>query len=190
MVDTPADPVARQVEWGALEPTRGSNIRTHRIAKTPARWTLKPTGGVLAMVAVAWFFGAFGLIAGGASLGKVPWWGSAVAFGAGTFFASVGALLLRRIERPSFDLAARVFRPDGDAAAVPFGDIHALQLAPHQIEADNERERYWSCELNLVHRDASRTRVLGHGAVDALRCDAQEIATLLDVPLWDGTAKA
>lgn len=185
-----ADSVADQVAWGALEPTMGANIRTHRLAKTPERWTLKPAGSVLAIVGVAWFFGAFGLIAGLLSLGKVPWWGSALALGAGTFFASVGALLLRRIERPVFDVTARVFRPGGERANMAFGEIHAVQLAPYVVAAEHERERYASCELNLVHHDASRTRILSHGVIDALRADAREIAALLDVPLWDGTQRS
>lgn len=190
MADTTTDPVAEQIEWSALKPTMGSNFRTHRLAKTRDRWTLKPTSGVLWMVAIAWFFGVFGLLAGGLSVGKVPWWGTTVALAAGVFFSSVGFVVLRRVERPLFDLQAQRFRAAPDDEGIAFADLHAVQLAPYLVDGRSENDRYGSCELNLVHRDASRTRVVSHGNVDALRCDAREIAAMLRVPLWDGTERS
>ncbi len=188
MSDANQDPVAQQVEWGALEATRGSNFRTHRIAKSPDRWAFKPTPGVYTMLVVAWTFAAFGLLLGLLTIGRLPWWGTFVAIGMGTFFGAAGMILLRRIERPFFDLRAKRFCTEPLDEGVPFAELHAVQMAPHRVEAPNERDRYWSCELNLVHHDASRTRILSHGNVAALRLDAAEIANLLGVPLWDRTA--
>ncbi|MDJ0521190.1 MAG: hypothetical protein QNJ90_03865 [Planctomycetota bacterium] len=190
MSDARTDPVAQQVGWEALEPSRGSNIRTHRIVKSTGRWHLKPTPGVYAIVGIAWFFAALGLIVGFLTFGRLPWWGTAVAIGAGTFFMFTGLLVYRRVEQPFFDLGQRRFRAHAKDDGIPFKQIHAVQLAPYMVDLGNEKDRYPCCELNLVLGDASRVRVLSHGGLDALRLDAGEIAGLLKVPLWDGTTRA
>jgi hypothetical protein len=46
---------------------------------------------------------------------------------------------------------------------------------------------YYSYELNLVLKNASRLNVVHHGNKLAMLADAKKVAGFLKVPLWDGT---
>ncbi len=183
------DPVAQQTTWVAQEPEKGSNIRSHRIDASQAdSWRFVPTAAMKFFTLTFGLFGGAGIILGLMVLGRLGWWAPAIAFGLGTLFLSSAIVMFKRLERPVFDRAAGRFRPTAREQGVPLADLHAIQLVPHRIGPESERAGYWSCELNLVHADASRTRVLSHGDLIAMRSDAQELGRYLDVPVWDRTA--
>ena len=69
---------------------------------------------------------------------------------------------------------------------VPLGEIHGIQIIKEYCSTKNGG--YYSYELNLVLKDASRVNVLDHGNGARLRRDADELAGFLGgVPVWDGS---
>ncbi len=131
--------------------------------------------------------GACGFLMAAVAWGRLAWWAPALGIGLGGLFMAGAVLLMRRLSRPTFDLPTKTFQRRPEAARVSLADLRAVQLVPYRVEAATERERYWSCELDLVHEDGRRTCVLSHGHLDGMRDDAAQLAAFLGVPLWDGT---
>ena len=66
--------------------------------------------------------------------------------------------------------------------------IHAIQLLPEQISDSTTRARISiSYELNLVNHRGGRLNIIDHGFLNWIRKDAKNLASFLDVPLWDAT---
>jgi hypothetical protein len=65
----------------------------------------------------------------------------------------------------------------------PLVNIHALQLICKYMDTPNST--YYSYELNLVLKDASRIHTVAHGDYDKILQDAQRVARFLDKPLWN-----
>ena len=68
-------------------------------------------------------------------------------------------------------------------------DIHAIQLVSEVCtsESDKNPSSYYSYEINIVLKDASRVNIIDHGNLNRIREDAQALSTFLDVPMWDTT---
>lgn len=64
--------------------------------------------------------------------------------------------------------------------------IHAIQLLPERIVEGQSRTSFSvSYELNLVNHRGGRLNLIDHCFLNWIRQDAQNLATFLDVPLWD-----
>ncbi len=63
-------------------------------------------------------------------------------------------------------------------------DIRAIQVVGENCSG-SKGSRYRSYEINLVLKDASRVNVIDHGNLSQILLDAQQIATRLNVPMWD-----
>ncbi|MCH7685413.1 MAG: hypothetical protein IH899_01815 [Planctomycetes bacterium] len=75
-------------------------------------------------------------------------------------------------------------------------DIHAVQLLSEQcmmshasstVSTEKVKVPFYSYEINLVLRDASRKNVIDQGNLDRNREDAKTLAQFLKVSLWDTT---
>ena len=86
-----------------------------------------------------------------------------------------------RSNQIQFDRSAQQFTQRG--CQFPLSDVHALQLLRERVRGSEDS--YFSYELNLVFRDGHRRNVTDHGALKAIRDDAQMLAEYLQVPLWD-----
>ena len=62
-------------------------------------------------------------------------------------------------------------------------DIHAIQLISEYISG--KKSSYYSYELNLVLKDASRINVIDHGNDSTISSNAKVLSRFLDVPVWD-----
>jgi len=60
-------------------------------------------------------------------------------------------------------------------------DIYAIQLIAERCSGKNS---YYSYELNLVLRDASRINVIDHGSKEWVNSDAQTLSEFLNKPIW------
>ena len=74
------------------------------------------------------------------------------------------------------------FDPSKIKDHVRLTDIHALQLISEYVSGD--KSSYYSYELNLVLKDASRINVVDHGARSTIYRDAQDLSVFLGKPLW------
>jgi len=86
-----------------------------------------------------------------------------------------------RSNQIQFDRSAQQFTQRG--CQFPLSDVRALQLLRERVRSSEDS--YFSYELNLVFRDGHRRNVTDHGALKAIRDDAQMLAEYLQVPLWD-----
>ena len=86
-----------------------------------------------------------------------------------------------RSNQIQFDRSAQQFTQRG--CQFPLSDVRALQLLRERVRSSEDS--YFSYELNLVFRDGHRRNVTDHGALRAIRDDAQMLAEYLQVPLWD-----
>ncbi|MEM9604069.1 MAG: hypothetical protein AAGA11_14475 [Pseudomonadota bacterium] len=190
------DDVALHTAWTPLK-GGGTNLHTHvlrshstwHVAFVPRRWAL-------AFPAVFIVVGVGAAVAiGSQASSEGP---LAVAFGLlfGLVFAGAGVLILRSWLQPRhFDRTLGYYwqgraRHGGHGietlqAHCRLDEIHAVQLIRERCSGKNHT--YYSYELNLVKHDGSRLNVVDHGKIVALRDDAAQLATLLDVPLWDAT---
>ena len=62
-------------------------------------------------------------------------------------------------------------------------DIHALQIISEHCIGENNS--YYSYELNLVLKNATRINVVDHGDLEQIRLDSQVLSAFLDKKLWD-----
>jgi hypothetical protein len=64
-----------------------------------------------------------------------------------------------------------------------FSEIHAIQILSERVRSKNGS--YRSYELNLVMKDGSRCNVIDHGGYAQIALDAEVLAQLMSVPVWD-----
>ena len=210
-----ADPVAEHTEWTPLV-TRGMNRRTHRLVQASAsRWEMRPLTSLriicaifcVLFVTMGAVLAAVGLL-GLYRLAQASWPGlGAIAlllaflFG-GVLLAWVGVWQFRWLCRPRvFDLKANWFwsgkRPRDDAnrtaseRSAPLEQVHAVQIVAELVsgtKSTNFRD-FKSYEINLVMHDGHRVNVVDHGYLKHIRKDAETIAELIGVPVWDATMR-
>jgi len=190
------DPVALKTKWLPLKPG-GANFKTNALVKVSSSvYCYQPsTGGKL-------FIGLFAgigiiviivglnmLINGGVSAGFFP-----ILFG--SIFAGVAFFTYRTIAMPKvFDSSLGFFwighkQPgfSGDQKTdknklIYFNEIHALQILSERIRSKNGS--YYSYEINLVMKDASRYNLVDHGNYAQIRVDAELLAEMMAIPIWD-----
>ncbi|AGA35385.1 hypothetical protein TVNIR_3757 [Thioalkalivibrio nitratireducens DSM 14787] len=195
------DPVAEQTDW---TPIGGSsaNFRTHRLREVEqGRLEFRTTLGakLFWMIFAAIGLGLLAVFYGNGLQAEGFEWNpdmlGVTAFG--LVFAAVGFGGLYFSSAPIvFDLRRGLFwkgrKAPGRVADrrrlkhfAELNDVHALQLLRTWSTGKNRRRVY---ELNLVLKDGERVPVLRHGgSLAALRAEAEQVARLLDRPLWDAT---
>ena len=114
----------------------------------------------------------------------------------GSFTFGLGFFAWRWMNYPIyFDLQRKFASIGYQEEKVRFDDIYAIQLIPETVTQSSRshgRRRtrryrsYRSYELNLVLKNSQRVNVVDHGKLDAIRQDAQLLAKLIEVPVWDG----
>jgi hypothetical protein len=194
-VSTMNDPAAQQTDWTPLR-RGGANFKTAMLtARGPNRLEVKVSGAMMLFCAA---FIAMGLaIGGGIAVAAFRSAAPASAFVPAAFglvFAAIGFGMLYFLARPTvFDrnlgwfwkgpVAARTERDFHKLKfAVPLNNIQALQLLAEHVSGS--KSSYYSYELNLVLKDGRRINVMDHGNQDALRADADKLASFLGVPVW------
>ena len=66
-----------------------------------------------------------------------------------------------------------------------FSEIHALQIISERVSSKNGS--YYSHELNLVLKDASRFNLVDHGNHAQVINDANKLSDFMGKPLWDAS---
>ena len=194
------DALAERVDWEPLA-GGGASFRSHRLVQARAgRVVFRATRGAKGFAGLFLGVGVLVLAAFARSVGREPWGVLAVLCFGGVAFLAMGGLVVWRLGRPAtFDLLLGFYwkgwrKPTHALAGDPIkdgmslDDVHALQIVGEDFEsenADGQKYRYRSYELNLVLTDGSRVNVVDHGSRDGLGEDARTLATFLDVPLWD-----
>lgn len=208
------DPVAEQTEW-TPRVRRGTHLHTHRLVQdSVSQWSMRPTLSVrvpsalfcllfVAMGGMLVFAGVAGLRNPVAVFSQSGWAGLILLLFplGGVLLAFVGIRQYRWVCQPRvFDLQAnRYWRgkrpsdfgtPEDDANAAPLDQVHAVQILGELVRGTKATDfrDFHSYEINLVLHDATRVNVVDHGNLKHIRKDAQTIANLIGVPLWDATA--
>ena len=185
------DPVAEKTEWSVIQGVGAYTGKSHRLVKVGAgRYELKPTVSSRLFQLVFVVFGVLTLLCAVAALigefgrGQIfkGCCGMFVMSGMGGLFILFG--LASGGNRIAFDKNANAVELDGKA--IPLGQLHALQVLEGTFDGDGPFTAY---QLNLVHKDGTRTHVVTHGNQKWLRRDVEELAEFLDVPLWDVSAE-
>ena len=187
-------PVALQVSWDPLV-RGGSNVCTHRAqikqSLSGSQLVFKTTwaaylfcsvfmavGLILLLAFLTQLMAAPGVNAGMGLLGLVP-----------CVFFIAGCLLLGWFRRREccFETVSGRFMQASNVHDLR--DVQAIQLIRETVRSGNSgstyKSRYYSYELNLVLRDATRLNVTDHGSLRVIRADAELLAHYLSVPVWD-----
>lgn len=191
------DPLARETEWRPAA-GGGTNVRS-RVLKQPAphRLSFKPTLQALLFPAL--------LLTGGAAfwyyrpLNDVdPAWIQDVV---GLVLVVVGLRWAYGMSKPVvLDTrlgfcwsgwrapgSVEVARGRKDCAVLE--DVRAVQVLRERAgggDGDGGRS-FNSYEINLVRADGSRLNLVDHGKLQVIRQDAEAVASLLEVPVWDAS---
>lgn len=196
------DPIASQTEWGPLQ-GGGSNFKTHKLKdEGPLRMAFRATTGMILFSAVFFCVGAGLLIGFGLykfySTTPFEWMDLFLGL-MGLLFAGVGAFLYLNSTQPIiFDKAHGYFykgRKNTDRNSekprvkhlVKLEEIHALQLIEEYNSGSDSS--YYSYEINLILKDASRINVIDHGNLFQVREDANTLSGFLKVPVWDAISR-
>jgi hypothetical protein len=124
-------------------------------------------------------------------------WGLLTPIIAGLVFFLIGGAMLYMFTRPVvLDARLGYFwrnakEPEGftvsidDEKYVPISRICAIQIIREHCHGN--KSSYYSYEINLVLDDGHRVNVIDHGNQKAIRQDADTLAQLLEVPVWDAS---
>jgi hypothetical protein len=197
------DDIALRTEWGPAV-SGGASFRTHRLVHTgPRRAEFRLTGGaitflmVFTLIGLGVFLGFAGGMVTGLIRGSVTSAFMIIPVLVGGAFAALGLALWWFQGAPAvFDKQRGEYWKGRMSPAeasnrhtikqrVTLDRIHALQLLAEHCTSDDSS--YYSYELNLVLKDATRLNVVDHGNRALLRKDAEELAKFLGRPLWDAT---
>lgn len=194
----PDFPLASQTSWSPLQPG-GSNFKTHTFnviddhhagfsATIAARLFSMVFGGIGATIAV--IGGGMLFFRGMESLPVGP---VMVLFG--LVFTGVGVYIYRVFDRTIiFDLTDGLFwrgkRPNlADSEQTPDTWCRIDEIAGIQVLREfvsSSKSSYYSYEINLVLKDASRRHVVDHGSLKQITNDAEQLGEFLQVPVWNG----
>lgn len=198
------DPVALQTDWKQVFASRSGAASSTLVNKDENTLVYKSSIGgrifgvvfILAGIFVLWIsFMAENGQEGFVINVKQPWilWLVALVFAlAGVF------IIIQSVTPVAFDRAKGIYyrgRKFADPANVDgkhslnFRDIHAIQLLTRLESTSQENgpsRVYRVYELNLVKHDAKRVHVTTYNQADRARRDAESIARLVKVPVWDG----
>lgn len=196
------DPIANQTQWSPLY-GGGSNFQTKKIKIiSDQRIQFVPTTGMI-------LFGGIFLIMGICaatlfpllSMDQMQGFELYIPVIVGGLFTSIGGGLIYTSTMPVvFDKSQGYFwksrkeprelynlQQEGKNH-IPLRDIYAIQVIPERISSKNGS--YYSYEMNLILKDASRVNVIDYGNLSKIRHSAETVSTFLDVPVWDITLKS
>ena len=200
------NPVAEKTDWSPLKPG-GTNFRTHKFSKGMGVASFKPTRGNLVFSGVFMVVGILATVImiklntdSGDSTGILPFLINLVPL----VFFIVGFFLLRSSTKPIvFNKTTGYFwkgrlkeneKPEQKPLKVycKLIDIVALQIISERVKSSSSSSSggsssFRSYEINLVLQDASRLNVIDHGNKKKLMEDAQQLASYLRVPIWEGS---
>jgi hypothetical protein len=194
------DALASQVSWEPLKPG-GANFKTHDFEVTPTHMAVRRSAGGIGFALCFAGPGALFVLVGLHVLVNLRDPGGLAFALIGGLFVAVGVFLLRSGSRVTFDLHAGVYyvgkayRPGvlSREQQGPVSAIHAVQLLQERIRSSSRsggRSTYTSYEMNLVFTDGERLNVLDHGKAEAVLEAAQQLASALQVPIWQERAEA
>ncbi|MCK5682573.1 hypothetical protein KAJ27_00570 [bacterium] len=193
------DEIAMKTEWTPAK-GGGSNFCSHALKEiSPGRMEFKATTMGIVFPSVFLVVGLVAMIAMfivGIQKNFIM-----VVFGVpfGGIFFLVGFFLLRSSMTPRvFDTRIGYYwRGKKDAGQVdmrdikencPLKEIHAIQLMweyCRNSSSSGGSSSYYSYEINLILKDASRINVVDHGNRSIILKDAEALSRFLDVPLWN-----
>lgn len=194
------DPLAEKVSWQGMGKNNPSSTSTVLYEREPGVLSYKPS-------MTGWIFSLIFMLTGLLSVvvyffvpvtGNAPKW---VLLLVGVLFMAAGVFIFFQSSRIiAFDenlglfyrgkKAKATMKSEGSQNAVPFSDIHALQLLLRMSRvksADNRPDRFIPVyELNLVKADGERVHVITYSRREKAREDAYTLSDRLHVPVWDG----
>jgi hypothetical protein len=193
------DPIAMQTEWTPLK-SGGSNFRTHKLVRInndriefKASWGAKLFYGIFILAGfgamIAFSYQKIGSGDFGMNIESLfpllIGLGFSIAGGAMLYFGTIPIVFDKRFKsfwkgRKSPNM---VYDKEELKAFIKLEDIHAIQLISEYISG--KKSSYYSYELNLVLKDASRINVIDHGNDSAISSNAKVLSRFLDVPVWD-----
>lgn len=190
-------PIAQQTDWHPLR-GGGANFQTHRLdSSNPDKLVFKATTGAKLFCGLFTAIGFFGLIIPTVVFfrqGAEDWSMLLFALFFGGIFSAVGLLMGYFFALPRvFDTFYGTYykgwqRPkhsmNSNNKTTDLNEVAAIQVLRERVSSKNGS--YYSYELNLVMRDASRINVTDHGKKSAITDDAETLAQTLGVPLWNG----
>lgn len=193
------DEVAQQTEWTPCK-LGGSNFKTRNLVElSQNQLEYKPVFISKLIPSIFMLHGGFFV------LGSFFIQDSARGFnffplGFASFGIFIGYFLWSKLNYPiRFDLLDRIYwtgskDPRSSKVKVEFDEIHAIQLVAELVLHQKRHSRhrmskraYRSIELNFVLKDGKRLNVIDHSHLSVIRADAQRLAELIEVPVWDAT---
>ncbi|MDZ7669868.1 MAG: hypothetical protein U5Q16_10740 [Gammaproteobacteria bacterium] len=198
------DPIARKTGWTRLH-GGGSSGRTRKLSENSTgqirvvntlRGLILPIVFGLAAIALV-TFGTIDLFRSMTSDAvDMSITGFLVLLFAAAFVSLPAYLTLRPKERLTFDKASGYFWRGRKPASLGDSDeahrlerIKGLQILPKYIQkvSQGRNDSYWSYEFNLILDDHERMLVTDHGDRRATRADAEKLARILDVPVFEAS---
>lgn len=195
------DPLAMETAWTPLK-KGGTNFRTRKLVfAAPHRIEFRPSVGAYLFGGI--FFGiGLGLVIGFPTaifLEAIEFdWGLLIPMFVGATFTVIGAVMLYVFTRPvvldaqlgyfwrnAEEPEGFVIRDEEDEKYVAIPRIRAIQIIREYCSGN--KSSYYSFEINLVLDDGRRVNVIDHGNHQAVRQDADTLAQLLEVPVWDAS---
>ncbi|MBN2011236.1 hypothetical protein JW960_17970 [candidate division KSB1 bacterium] len=195
------DPIAQQTEWRPAK-RGGTNFRTHKLVDvSPYRLEFRVSTAatifyiffIVTGLGIAIPFTMVRLSAG--DFGVNPETIAPLAMG--VVFTIVGVVMFYFGTRPIvFDQSKgyfwkgrkspdEIYNRDQLKHFAELHNIHALQIISEYVRSD--KSSYYSYELNLVLKDASRINVIDHGNRNKLLEDAEKLSAFLGKKIWDAS---
>jgi len=176
------DHVANLTSWEPI-PTSTANFNTRKIStKRENRISFVPT---YSSILFSLFFIAMGL--GLSDLGDLsdPVDLSFISLAPLVFVAGGSVMLFFDYSPIFFDSKDKVFRKGRSIfrKRVGFSDIYSLQLLLARTNSDNGC--YWNYQMNIVFKDGKRQHVVTWNDKVQASMDAEEIARMVGVELWN-----
>ena len=203
------DPVALQAGWKQVRSAKIARASNKLVQPNPDQLTYKPSIGGRIMAVIMIIAGIFAIFlyiqikTGGSDITFESGSGDPIFIALfGLVFIVVGIIILFLATSPVvFDKKLLMFyrgrkqskQPDAANAknALPFGDIHAVQLITRIESTKNSDQKfpnfYKVHDLNLVKHDGERLFITTYNKISRAREDAAKIGTFVDVPVWDGS---
>ena len=191
--------VAEKTEWSPLR-RGGTNFGTHYLDQSQRNLMIfKPTKGAMIFIGIFGMIGVLGVIIPIIVFlngDKSNWPLLLFGFVFGGLFTTASYFLNKFMaEQRVFDNFYREYykgkiKPkeliiDEKNPLISLTDVVAFQIIKESIKSKNNR--YYSYELNLIMKDASRINVIDHGKIKQMRIDADILAKQLGIPVWDNT---
>ena len=168
------DPIAKTTPWTPMI-RGGSRSRTHRFHQDKdGNIQFKLALDVVVEHCIPLFIALFAFLSG-------KTWLLVITILMGILFL----FQLKGMNKPiTFDLENGVYTKEWETCRIE--DIHAIQIIEEHTGDDPS---YLSYELNLVTKESIRYNVVDHGRKTSIFRDAEKLAKVLNVPIWDGTTQ-